>query len=376
MLIVAASFAIFVYGLVAAFLGTALPDLSKRFDLTPSRNGTIAFAQAIGLMLASLGAGPLIDLQGKKIALVLGTLLILAALLLLPRSRGFGGVVLLMFLMGLGGGTMVTGANALASDTGDAHRAIALNLANVFFGLGGLITPFLTANLFRGNSTKMGYTIAGIAVVSVAIQFLTPMARPAGGGRITLADAGSVLGRAPLILIGLFLFLYVSCEVGVWNWLVRHMIAQGIPAPRAMNTLSLGFALGLLIGRAAILPVLIHVRPLTVTLVGSICMAVTTLLVIQCRSAQLAGLFVFLAGLSMAPMFPTALAIVPEFFPRLTSTAIGVAITFGWAGLAVSSRIIGGIAGGDATRLKKALLVLPAFSCVMVVLSLLMRVVR
>ena len=154
------------------------------------------------------------------------------------------------------------------------------------------------------------------------------------------------------------------------------MIAQGIPAPRAMNTLSLGFALGLLIGRAAILPVLIHVRPLTVTLVGSICMAVTTLLVIQCRSAQLAGLFVFLAGLSMAPMFPTALAIVPEFFPRLTSTAIGVAITFGWAGLAVSSRIIGGIAGGDATRLKKALLVLPAFSCVMVVLSLLMRVVR
>jgi len=31
MLIVAASFAIFVYGLVAAFLGTALPDLSKRF---------------------------------------------------------------------------------------------------------------------------------------------------------------------------------------------------------------------------------------------------------------------------------------------------------------------------------------------------------
>ena len=376
MLILAACFAIFVYGLIAAFLGTALPDLSKQFDLTPSQNGTIAFAQAIGLMLASLGTGPLIDFQGYKIALVLWTLLILAALLPLPRSRGFGDVVLLMFLMGMGGGISVTGANSLASDAGFEHRAVAITLANLFFGLGGLITPFLTANLFRGISRRMGYTIVAIAVVSLAIQFFTPMPRPSGGVRISVADAMSVLGRAPLIVIGLFMFLYVSCEVGIWNWLVRHLIAQGIPASRALNILSLGFALGMLIGRAAILRVLSHIPPLTITLVGSVCMAVTTWLLIQSRSATQAWLFVLLAGLSMAPVYPTALALVPEFFPRLTSTAIGIAITFGWAGLAVSSRIIGAIAGGDARRLKKALLVLPAFSCVMIVLNLLMRFMR
>jgi hypothetical protein len=49
---------------------------------------------------------------------------------------------------------------------------------------------------------------------------------------------------------------------------------------------------------------------------------------------------------------------------------MGFAITCGWAGLAVSSRIIGGIAGGDTKRLKKALLVIPAFSVVMVALNL------
>src|ERR1035441_2729193 len=63
MLILAAVLAIFVYGVIAAMLGTILPGLAERFHLTPNQNGVIAFAQALGLMLASLGVGPLIDLR-------------------------------------------------------------------------------------------------------------------------------------------------------------------------------------------------------------------------------------------------------------------------------------------------------------------------
>ena len=54
MLITAAILAIFVYGMIAAMLGTILPDLSKRFNLTPKQNGNIALAQAIGLIIASV----------------------------------------------------------------------------------------------------------------------------------------------------------------------------------------------------------------------------------------------------------------------------------------------------------------------------------
>ena len=38
-------------------LGTILPDLSDRFHLTPTQNGTIAFSQALGLIIASVGVG-------------------------------------------------------------------------------------------------------------------------------------------------------------------------------------------------------------------------------------------------------------------------------------------------------------------------------
>src|SRR5580692_171390 len=107
---VAASLAIFVYGMIASMLGTVLHNLSERFKLTPSQNGTIALAQALGLILASLSVGPLLDNEGKKIGLILGLALISIALFALPRSPGFRSIMLLLFLLGVGGGILVTGA--------------------------------------------------------------------------------------------------------------------------------------------------------------------------------------------------------------------------------------------------------------------------
>ena len=370
MLIFAAILAIFVYGMIAAMLGTILPDLSDRFHLTPTQNGTIAFSQALGLMIASVGVGPLLDTEGDKAGLILGLLFIVIALFWLPRSKGFRSIVFLLFLLGVGGGIVVTGANALVSGVSEAHRATALNLVNLFFGLGGLATPFISANVFKKNWVRLCYTVASLTVVALMIQAFAKMPAPSGGAGFVLADAGSVLGRPLLFLLGFLLFLYVSCEVGVWNWLPRHLIAQGIPESRALNILSLGFALGLLVGRVGVSPILIHVPAVTVTLAASVAMAVSTFLMLKTSKPGVAAALVFIAGLSMAPVFPTTLAMVGNAFPRMSGTAIGFVIKCGWAGLAVSSRLIGAIAGGDPLRLKKALLLIPGAAVVMVGVNL------
>jgi fucose permease len=102
-------------------------------------------------------------------------------------------------------------------------------------------------------------------------------------------------------------------------------------------------------------------------------MAITTFLMLQTNKPGPAFALVFIAGLSMAPVFPTTLAITGAAFPRMTGTALGFVITCGWAGLAVSSWIIGAIAGPDPRRLKKALLLFPASSVLMVILNLAIR---
>lgn len=373
MIILAAILAILVYGMIAATLGTILPALSQAFGLTPAQNGVIALAQGLGLAIASVSVGPLIDNKGKKTGLLLGLGLIAAALITLPNSVSYGMVVAVFFLLGVGGGIIVTGANTLVSDVGENRRATLMNFLNLFFGLGGMATPFIAANIIGGDPYKLGYLMAGLTVVTFVVHVFAPIPPPTGERGFKFAEMGQLLNSPALWLLSLFLFLYVACEVGVWNWLVTHLVAQGVPEANAQNMLSLGFALGLLVGRVAVAPILMKVNSATVTLAAAVLMAITTFAMLQTTDVKMAGVAVFCAGLAMAPVFPTTLAMVGDTFPKATATAMGIVITFGWIGLTVSSPIIGGIAGDNPAGLAKALLLLPVFSVVMIVVNVILR---
>jgi fucose permease len=373
MLIVAAVLAIFVYGMIAAMLGSILPDLSKRFSLSPAQNGSIATAQAIGLVIGSLLQGPLIDLQGKQVGLLLGLGLIALALFTLPRTKNFSNIQITMLILGIGGGIIVAGANALVNDVKTDNPKALFNGFNTFFGLGGIATPFIAANLLGGNSFKLCNLTAALTVVTLAFHGMTEMPKPSGVVQFQISDAPALLANPGLLLPSLLLFLYVAAEVGVWNWLVRHLISQGITEKKALNILSFGFALGLLVGRLIVAtPLFADITP-TQTLMGaSLLIAITTYAMLQFKDPNLAWATVFAAGVAMAPVFPTALSVVGgnPAFKASTATAIGVAVTCGWLGLVTSSPIIGKIAGTEATGLKKALLLLPAAGVLMFVVTL------
>ena len=369
-LIIAAVLGVFVYGMIAAMLGTILPDISKRFSLTPKQNGNIALAQAIGLMVGSFTVGPLMDIQGKKVGMVLSLALVAIALAYLRSAAGYVPTMTAMFVLGLGGGVLVTAANSLPPDIDPANPASLNNQMNIFFGLGGLVTPLVAAKLFKNEARRLTLFAAAMAVIGLAVSATTTFKPPSGRVQFQFSMVTDLLAKPELLLLSLLLFLYVAAEVGVWNWLARHLIAQGVPESRAITILSLGFALGLLVGRLIASFVLKGTEPKTVLLASAIMMAVTTYLMLQTSNQNLAWGMVFLAGIAMAPVFPTTLGVVGQKFGDVAATAIGIAVTAGWFGLVVSSPVIGGIAGDDPKKLKKALLLLPGVSVLMVVVSL------
>lgn len=376
MLILSAILAILVYGIVAATWGNlaaTLGNSNPALGFSDAQLGTIATAQALGLVVASISVGPLIDTKGKKSSLLLGLSLVSLSLWLLPSAgRDFTLVLVCLAILGLGGGIIVTGAMALASDVSTTRRASVMNLVNLFFGLGGLLTPFITANFLGGNAAAMCYLAAALGTITLVVNAATPMPKPTGERGFKASEIGLVLGRPALYLLALFLFLYVACEVGVWNWLVKYLIdVRKLNEGSARNILSLGFALGLLVGRVVVSRILIHVAAISVTLGAAFAMAATTFWMLQSSSPAAAWTAVFCAGLAMAPMFPTTLAIVGDAFPRMTATAMGLVITCGWIGLAVSSPIIGNMA--QTSSLQTALLLLPAFSVAMILVNLAVR---
>lgn len=372
MLIFAASLAVFVYGMVASMLGTINPGLASRFSLNVLQTSYIALAQGIGLVIASVSVGPLLDRRGKKVGLLLGLGLVAGALFALANASGYSMILGAMLILGVGGGITLTAANALGSDVQESRRAIVLNLLNVFVGLGGLATPFVAGNLLAGDSVRVAYAAATLTAGAFLLQLLTKSPTPTAATGSQTSSA-AIFKIPALYLIALSILLYTACEFAIWNWLPKYLISQGIPEQSALNILSLGFALALLIGRVAVMPVLIRIPPIVVTTVCAALMAVTTYAMLQTSDPTMAGITVFCAGLAMAPVFPTAIAIVASLVRTGTATAIGFTITCGFSGVVISSPLIGWLSGPDPKGLGVGLLLLPISSLIMVGLYLVLR---
>src|ERR1700754_3211559 len=99
-------------------LGALLPS----YSLSSDQQGTLAMANAIGLVVASFSAGPVIDKRGNKSALVGGLFLVAASLFAAPNAGGYSGLLAVYFVLGLGGGIVVTGANALVGAVEPTRR--------------------------------------------------------------------------------------------------------------------------------------------------------------------------------------------------------------------------------------------------------------
>lgn len=365
MLILAAILAIFVYGLIAPILGALLPT----YGLTAGQQGMLAMVYAIGLIIASLSAGPVIDVKGNKLALLSGLILIIASLVAAPNAGGYNGLLVVYLVLGLGGGVVVTGANSLVGAIEPTRRGSALNFLNLFFGLGGIVTTYVASEHI--DPAMVCYGIAGLTALAFLANATTKMPGPSGEASFRMNEVPGLLSRPALILLSFFLFLYVACEVGVWNWLKVYLVGVNFDERTAGHVVSYGFAFGLLLGRVVVSKILIKTPALTVTLIASACIAITTFVMLQLSSQTAITIAVFCAGLSMAPVFPTTLAITGDTFQRGTATAMGIVITFGWIGLAVSSPIIGALAEGG--RYHRALMLIPIFALIMVLVNLVLR---
>jgi MFS transporter, FHS family, L-fucose permease len=374
MLMFAASLAIFVYGMVASMLGTINPGLAVRLNLDNLQMSYIALAQGVGLVIASVSVGPLLDRKGKKVGLLLGLGLVAMALFMLANASSYGMMLVTMLILGVGGGITLTAANALGSDVSESRRAIVLNLLNVFVGLGGFATPFFAGNLLAGDAVRVAYGAAILTSVAFLVQVVTRAPAAVAQQPKEQVPSGQVFSNPLLYFLAGATLLYTACEFAMWNWLPKYLIVQGIPEQRALNILSFGFALGLLAGRVGVTPILIKVPPLTVTSIAAALMGITTYMTLNSPDPAMAGIIVFCAGVAMAPVFPTTIAVVGSIFKTGTATAIGFCITCGFTGLVVSSPVIGWLAGSDPKGLRTGLMILPVCSAMMLAIYLLLRV--
>jgi fucose permease len=359
--------------MLASLLGTIVPSLGTILSLSNTQVGYLALSQGLGLAATSVVAGAFMDAKGKKAGIIIGLLASLVGLAILSHPVSLGLSILAMVILGCGGSLVIVGSNAIASDVPDERRAATINFLNVFAGLGGFATPFVAGNLLGSDAVKSAYCGIAISALALGVAVFTPM--PEKKQEKTSGDEKkeNIFSSGILYVLASIIFLYTACEFGIWNWFPKFLISTGIPAVKALNILSFGFASGLLVGRMVASKLLTKASPYYVTLTCCILMGVITFTMLKAPSFAGGAPLVFFAGFVMAPIFPTTIAIVGRLFKQQAATAIGFAITCGFSGLVVSSPVIGWLSGSEAEGLGKGLLLLPAMSTIVVLILIVFR---
>jgi FHS family Na+ dependent glucose MFS transporter 1 len=112
------------------------------------------------------------------------------------------------------------------------------------------------------------------------------------------------------------LFLYVGCETGFGGFITPYAVLAPGETEASGQVLNGLYWMALMIGRILAIPVSIRVKPsifLGVSMVG--CVISSVIMLIGQSSAGVVWFFSFVFGLSMACIFPTAIALAESYFP-------------------------------------------------------------
>jgi fucose permease len=272
---------------------------------------------------------------GQRPVLLAGAVLLALGTLGLATSRELPLMLACAAVAGLGHGAIDVSTNVLIAEVFATRSAAALNLLNVFFGLGAVAGPAVAGLTLRLWDTALPalWLGAGLMLLEAPLILLLPSVSYARADASPAHVAASPLRSIRLWAIGALVLLYVGVENGVASWTTVYLERTTALDQAAAALITSGFWLALTGGRIAAAfsgARLAAERMLLIALAGAL--AGGALLATSTGSASLTIAAVLLLGFCFGPIFPTALAITTASFRRAPGTAASVVVAMGSAG--------------------------------------------
>jgi fucose permease len=354
----AACLGMLVFGIILTTLGAILPSLIERFGIDKANAGSLLLLMSVGILLGSVLMGPIADRYGFKALLAGSCVAVLGGLEGIAFAPSFAWLTPAVLLVGLGGGIINGGTNALVADISEEGRSAGLSLLGIFFGLSAVGVPFMLGMLLDRFSYSALMGAVGLTLV-VPIAFIAavafPPAKQAQG--FPIRKAAALIRQPFLLLLGLMLFLESGMEITVGGWTSTFFKEDlGLQGQQALFFLSL-FWFGMMLMRLAMGTFLKNVKPARL-LVGCIVTAfVGSLLLLGARDRVPGGAGVFLLGGGLAAGFPVILSYVGDRYAALTGTAFSIVLVMALTGGSILPWATGAI--GQGYGLRTSLVIVP-----------------
>ncbi len=339
-----------VFGFSENIKGPAIPRIQSDLRLDEMQLGTLLSLNSLGYLLACTFTALLIRKIGIKAVslLAFGSMAVSGVFIFLSHS--YPALSSSFFLMYIGNGMLEIGLAVLGARIFVKNTGTMMNLSHFFYGLSSTVAPLISSGLMI--VTIFGHLLdwRGVYLIILMLSVL-PMI-PAFLGKFP-GDATLTKDRIPLssisrdpviwLLVAVLSFGVIS-ELAVGGWLVNFLEkAYGWRSASAAGMLS-AFFLCFTLARLILGPVTDKIG-FTLSLIlfsafSGLCTFAAILL------GQSGAVLFAIAGVGIAPVYPTIMALIADRYRQGSDTAITFIVTLMGVASVLGNYFIGAITEG------------------------------
>jgi FHS family glucose/mannose:H+ symporter-like MFS transporter len=315
-----------VFGIVLAILGTVfgLPMMRARLQISLAQQGTLFLLLYLGIFVASLLVGPLIDHLGAKANLLTSSLIVALAMILFAGAHSFTAASGAAILLGFGGGGLNTCTSALVSDLYVDQRGPMLNLLGIFFGVGAVSIPLMAVSI-EGRITipQLFIFCAVLAAICALWYALSSFPAAKANQEFSWHELLEVARYKAVLLLAFILFLESGNEACIAGWSSTYVDNAGY-APRIATLVLAAYWAALMLSRILASRVLQGIKKSQLVVATAVVSLAGCAVLLSAQSLLTLFAGTALIGLSYGPIFPTTLAIAGDRYSQRAGTVFGL----------------------------------------------------
>ncbi|SMF82907.1 Fucose permease [Paenibacillus uliginis N3/975] len=339
-----------IFGFSENIKGPAIPRMQSEFQLDEMQLGLLLAFNSLGYLIACSFTGILSARIGIKWTGILAFSSMTVSGVLMYSSTSYAFLSASYFLMYIGNGMLEIGLAIMAARIFTKNTGTMMNLSHFFYGLSSTIAPIIASSMMGWNvfGGELGWR--GMYLIMLSLSLLPII--PSVIGKFPSDDLKAE-DRIPLkqffkdkiawLIVAILSFGVVS-ELAVGGWLVYYLEkAYGWSLDSASGMLSI-FFLFFMLSRLFLGPVTDKIGyTLSIMLLSAfsgLCSLAAILI------GQEGAILFAVAGIGIAPIYPTVMALLAKRYPSSTDSAITFTVTLMGIASVIGNLLIGGIIDG------------------------------
>ncbi len=328
--------AFYFFAISMIITGAVLPKWMDIFQVTAGRAGRLFFLYYLTYVITTFFSGFLCDHLGKKPIIVLSQLFLGIGFFCISTANSFSVIELGMLIMGLGGGFCEAPLTGFISQVFNGREGFALNMSQIFFGIGAASGPFLTGYLL-GTGFNWRYLYLFPGIVSFFLFFLIYFEKKLFEKEKKGIASGNILvlfqrWKTFLVVSCLAMLLYVGSEIASSSWMSTYIV-RDLKGNLYLGGLAMASYWGMItVGRIVFAYLSQRNHYGTLLRISSIISLVFLFLLIMTNNIPLVILSFMGIGFGFSGIWPLIVAVVARNIEEMQATAIGVVVALGGTG--------------------------------------------